>query len=159
MLKLERLRPDHAAAVLTLEKENRSFFASTVPDRGDDYFTDFGARHATLLAEQDEGVCHFHGLVDAEGTVVGRFNLVDVADAEAELGFRIAESATGRGIATSTVDDVCALAAPRYGLSRLRAATTLDNMGSRAVLARTGFTVVGETELDGRPAVSFRRLL
>ena len=71
----------------------------------------------------------------------------------------LAESAAGPGIGTSTVDDVGALAASRCGLSRLRAATTLENMGSRAVLARTGFTAVGETELDGRPAVRFLRRL
>jgi ribosomal-protein-alanine N-acetyltransferase len=37
----------------------------------------------------------------------------------------------------------------------LRAATTLDNNGSRAVLARTGFVPTGETLLGGRPGTSY----
>jgi hypothetical protein len=37
----------------------------------------------------------------------------------------------------------------------LRAATTLDNNGSRAVLARTGFVPTGETVLSGRPGISY----
>jgi ribosomal-protein-alanine N-acetyltransferase len=47
------------------------------------------------------------------------------------------------------------LARSVYGLKRLRAATTVDNHGSRTVLLRTGFAIVGETTLDGRPAHLF----
>jgi ribosomal-protein-alanine N-acetyltransferase len=54
---------------------------------------------------------------------------------------------------------VCARAAERYGLTVLRARATLDNAASRAVLARTGFAVVGETLLNGRPGLTYRRAL
>lgn len=98
-------------------------------------------------------------LVDGEGAVVGRVNLVDVADGEAELGYRIAESATGRGLATDAVRQVCGLAATEYGLRALRAATDVDNAWSRAVLVRAGFVVVGEVDVDGegRTEVRYRR--
>lgn len=65
----------------------------------------------------------------------------------------------GRGLATAGVREVCALAAAEYGLTGLRASTTLDNAASRAVLARTGFTPCGEIELDGRPGLRFERSL
>ncbi len=45
MAALERLRPDHAPALLAFERENRAYFAASVPDRGDAYFTDFDARY------------------------------------------------------------------------------------------------------------------
>ncbi|PGH48993.1 GNAT family N-acetyltransferase [Streptomyces sp. Ru87] len=154
---LQRLRADHAPALLAFERENRAWFAASIPDRGDAYFTGFAARHAELLAEQDEGLHHFHVLVGADGAIVGRVNLVDVADGSAELGYRVAEKATGRGLATAAVGRLCRLAADTYGLTTLRAKTTLDNAGSRAVLARTGFTPVGETVLDGRPGLRFVR--
>lgn len=153
MFDLQRLAPGHAAAVLRFERENRAWFARSVPDRGDDYFADFDARHAALLAEQATGRCHFHVLVDDDGAVLGRFNLVDVADGDAELGYRVAERAAGRGVATDGVRRVCALAAETYGLVRLTAVTTLDNAGSLGVLRRTGFTPVGEITLDGRPGL------
>ena len=156
---LERLRPDHAGALLAFETENRAYFAASVPDRGDEYFGDFDARHRSLLAEQAAGLHHLHVLVEPDGSIIGRVNLVDVADGSAELGYRIAERAAGRGLATSTVEQVCTIAANDYGLTLLRASTNRDNVGSQTVLRRTGFVPVGETTLDGRPAVQFVRRL
>ncbi|MFD5426610.1 GNAT family N-acetyltransferase [Streptomyces sp. NPDC127084] len=157
MPELQLLRPDHAPALLDFERENRAYFAASVPDRGDDYFLDFEERHRALLAEQQAGACYFHVLVDPEGDILGRLNLVDVADGAAGLGYRIAKRAAGRGLATRAVQELCQRAAGEYGLSVLRAETTLDNPASQAVLTRTGFTVVGETELDGRPGLSYLR--
>lgn len=147
---LQLLRPDHAPALLSFEEANRAYFAAVVPDRGDAYFRDFEARHAALLAEQASGDCFFHVLVGDGGEILGRVNLVDVADGGAELGYRIAEKATGRGLATRAVRQVCDLAVTAYGLTGLRAETTFDNPGSHAVLLRTGFVPGGEIRLDGR---------
>ncbi|MFJ4340338.1 GNAT family N-acetyltransferase [Streptomyces sp. NPDC088915] len=155
MAALERLRPDHAPALLAFERENRAYFAASVPDRGDAYFTDFDARHRALLDEQETGTAHFHVLVGEGGEVLGRFNLVDVADGGAELGYRVAERATGRGTATAGVRELCRLAREEYGLSRLTAATTLDNAASRTVLGRIGFGAVGSVALNGRPGASY----
>lgn len=156
---LQPLRPEHAPALLAFERENRAYFAASVPDRGDDYFAHFDARHRGLLAEQTAGTCFFHLVVGDGGEVLGRVNLIDVADGSAELGYRIAERAAGRGLATAAVREVCALAATEYGLTSLRAVTTLDNPGSRAVLARAGFTPTGDVDLDGRPGLRFVRHL
>jgi len=82
---LQRLAEQHAPALLRFEQDNRAFFARSVPDRGDAYFAEFDIRHAHLLAEQAAGQHHFHVLVDDDGAVLGRFNLVDVADGSAEL--------------------------------------------------------------------------
>ncbi|MEE1795583.1 GNAT family N-acetyltransferase [Streptomyces sp. BE308] len=151
MIVISRLRLDHAPALLAFEQENRAYFAASVPDRGDDYFAHFDVRHHGLLAEQRAGLHHFHLVEDGEGTVLGRVNLIDVAEGSAELGYRIAERAAGHGLATSAVRRVCALAAADYGLTRLRAATTVDNAASHAVLTRTGFEPTGEAVFDGRP--------
>ncbi|MFJ7906364.1 GNAT family N-acetyltransferase [Kitasatospora sp. NPDC096204] len=159
MLTLELLRPDHADAVLAFERANRAYFARTVPDRGDAYFARFADRHAALLAEQAEGVCRFHVVRDAAGDLVGRVNLLDLVDGSAELGYRVAESAAGRGIATAAVAEACRLAATAYGLRSLTAVTTLDNPASQAVLAHNGFMPRYEFLLDGRPALAYRRSL
>ncbi|MEQ7008702.1 GNAT family N-acetyltransferase [Actinopolymorpha sp. B17G11] len=155
---LQLLRHDHARALLVFERENRDYFAASIPDRGDDYFAQFDARHRERLSEQAAGLLYFHVLVD-NGEVLGRVNLVDVAEGSAELGYRIAEKAAGRGLATRAVHQVCAMAASEYGLTTLRARTTLDNAASRAVLARTGFVSVGETILSGRPGLRYTRNL
>jgi ribosomal-protein-alanine N-acetyltransferase len=156
---IQLLHADHAPAVLTFERENRAYFAATIPDRGDAYFADFPARHSALLAEQDAGICYFHVLLGPGGDVLGRINLIDVAGRTADLGYRIAERATGQGLASWAVRQICALAATRYALTGLRAAATLENAASRAVLTRTGFTITGETRLSGRPALTYARSL
>ncbi|WEO95051.1 GNAT family N-acetyltransferase [Streptomyces sp. FXJ1.172] len=159
MPELHLLSADHAPALLAFERENRAYFAATVPDRGEDYFARFDELLHALLAEQDRGEGFFHLVTGTDGEVLGRVNLYEVADGGAYLGYRIAERAAGRGLATRSVREVCVRAAERYGLTVLTADTTLDNAASRAVLARTGFTVVGETRLSGRPGLSYRRSL
>jgi ribosomal-protein-alanine N-acetyltransferase len=159
MAELQRLRPDHADAVLAFERENRAYFAATMPDRGDDYYEHFTQRHDSLLAEQDAGVCAFHVLVGDDGEVVGRFNLVDIEDGGAELGYRVAQKSAGRGVATAAVREVCRLASAEYGLRSLRAVTRRTNVASQKVLTRTGFVAVGETVLSGLPGIQYLRRL
>ncbi|GIE31045.1 hypothetical protein Ait01nite_040900 [Actinoplanes italicus] len=139
---LVRLHEDHAPALLEFEVANRAWFARSIPDRGDAYFAEFDARHAALLAEQATGLCHFHVLVDEAGAIVGRFNLVDVAEGGAELGFRMAERSTGRGLAKLGVRRICDAARDEYGLQWLNARARPWNTGSLGVLRSTGFRVV-----------------
>nr|WP_203590228.1 GNAT family N-acetyltransferase [Streptomyces sp. SID13031] len=153
------MRFEHAPALLAFELENRAYFAAHVSDRGEAYFAEFATRHADLLADQDAGELHFHLLVEEDGRVVGRVNLVDVADGSAELGYRIAEHATGRGLATAGVLEVCRLAAREYELKELRAGTNLTNAASQAVLARAGFIPVGEATYGGGPGLTYVRSL
>src|ERR1700735_1120390 len=77
---LELVRPDHAAALLAFEQENRAYFAASIPDRGDDYFALFDKQHATLLAWQAAGTDYFHVLVGDGGEVLGRINLTAISD-------------------------------------------------------------------------------
>lgn len=152
---IERLAPSHAPALLSFELTNRTYFAASIPDRGDDYFTHFAEGLEALLAEQTAGVCHFHVAV-TDGEILGRVNLVDVADGSAELGFRIAEKAAGRGLATAAVREVLTLAAETYDLTTLRASAATRNIGSRTVLTRTGFVPTGEdVVLNGVPGLRY----
>ena len=152
---LQLVRLDHAPALLAFERENRAYFAASIPDRGDSFFAEFDTRHAQLLEWQAAGTDYFHLLVAERGEVVGRVNLVKVADGSAELGYRIAQKATGQGLATAAVRKVRELAATEYGLTRLHARVTLDNSASRKVLEHNGFGACGSLTLNGKPAMSY----
>ncbi len=159
---LQRLRADHASAVLAFEVANRAYFAASISDRGDEFFEQFAERHRALLAEQEAGVGAYHVLIAEDGAVLGRFNLIFVGDACAQLGYRVAEQAAGQGLATGTVRALCRLASERYGLHSVRAATSLGNVASRQVLTKAGFLPVGPAdpaELGGRPGTWFERTL
>ncbi|NEB09998.1 GNAT family N-acetyltransferase [Streptomyces coelicoflavus] len=148
MPELERLHVRHAPAVLAFELANRTYFAASIPDRGDDYFDAFADRHEALLAEQEAGICVFYVLVAEDGSVLGRFNLYDLEDGSARLGYRVAEQVAGRGVATATVRELCGIAAARHGLRTLRAAAAHANAASRKVLVNAGFVPVGPAAPD-----------
>ncbi|WP_020117880.1 GNAT family N-acetyltransferase [Streptomyces canus] len=159
MPELKLLRAGHAPAVLAFELANRAYFAASVADRGDDYFDRFADRFSALLAEQEAGICVFHVLVAEDGSVLGRFNLYDLEDGCAVLGYRVAQQVAGRGTATATVLELCESAA-RYGLRTLRAATAHENVASRKVLLKAGFLPVGPAdpaELGGKPGTWYQR--
>ena len=89
--------------------------------------------------------------------MLGRFNLVDLEDGTAELGYRVAQRVAGRGAATATVQELCRIAAAQYGLRTLRAATTYDNVASQKVLTKAGFVPAGPAEPGGRPGTWYQR--
>ncbi len=155
MLELQRLRPDHAEAVLDFELANRAYFAELISDRGDDFFERFAERYRAFLAEQDAGRGFFHVLVADDGTIVGRFNLYDVDGASANVGYRVAQRFSGRGMATTGLQMLCRSAGAEYGLRTLRATTSDVNVASQRVLAKAGFVAVGATEIEGRHGVRY----
>jgi ribosomal-protein-alanine N-acetyltransferase len=160
MPELQRLHAGHGPAVLAFELANRTYFAASVSDRGDDYFDQFTDRYNALLAEQEAGICAFHVLVAEDGSVLGRFNLVDIKDRAAQLGYRVAQQVAGRGVATATVQELCRLAAGWHGLRTLRAATAHQNVASQRVLIKAGFVPVGPAEpadLGDKPGTWYQR--
>ncbi|MFD9823586.1 GNAT family N-acetyltransferase, partial [Streptomyces violascens] len=66
-------------------------------------------------------------------------------------------AAAGLGRSSPAAPAAWAVALAEYGLTTLTAVTTLDNIGSRTVLARTGFTPTTPLQLDGRPGLRFVR--
>ncbi|MET9504362.1 GNAT family N-acetyltransferase [Streptomyces sp. NPDC006622] len=160
MSELQLLHACHAPAVLAFELANRTYFAASIPDRGDDFFDRFTEGYNAALAEQEAGVCAFYVLVAEDGSVHGRFNLYDLEDGTARLGYRVAERVAGRGVATATVRELCRTATVMHGLRTLRAATSHANAASQKVLTKAGFVPVGPADpadLGGKSGTWYQR--
>jgi [ribosomal protein S5]-alanine N-acetyltransferase len=153
MYELHRLSRDHLEAVLAFELENRTYFARYVTDRGDEFYETFSEHHDALLAEQDAGVCAFYVLVDRDGSIVGRFNLYDLNDGAANVGYRVAEEVTGRGVATEALRDLCRKAATDHGLRTVSGETSRANVASQRVLEKAGFATTGSCVIAGKPGL------
>jgi ribosomal-protein-alanine N-acetyltransferase len=143
---LQPLRPEHGAAVLEFERADRDYFARSISDRGDEFFEHFERHLEDALAEQAAGTSAYYLLVDENGVVLGRFNLFDLHDGTARLGYRVAESASGHGVATAAVEEMCVLAARVHDLHSLRAAVSSANVASQRVLLSNGFVTVGPAD-------------
>jgi ribosomal-protein-alanine N-acetyltransferase len=160
MPELQRLQAGHGPAILAFELANRAYFAASISDRGDEFFDQFTDRYSALLAEQEAGTCACYVLVAEDGSVLGRFNLYDLEDGTADLGYRVAQHAAGRGVATAAVRELCRLAAARHGLRTLRAATARKNAASQRVLAKAGFVPAGPADpasIGGKPGTWYER--
>jgi ribosomal-protein-alanine N-acetyltransferase len=157
---LQQLEAGHAPAVLAFEVANRAYFTATISDRGDEFFAEFAQRHSDSLAEQETGSFAYYVLVAEDGSVLGRFNLYDIKDGTANVGYRVAQHVAGRGVATATVLELGRLAAERHGLRTLRAATSQENAASQKVLIKAGFVPVGPADpadLGGKPGTWYQR--
>jgi [ribosomal protein S5]-alanine N-acetyltransferase len=156
VFELQLVGLEHEAAILAFEKSNRDYFARSINDRGDSFFERFPDEHRELLTEQAVGTGAFYVLVDERDDVVGRFNLYDISDGTASVGYRLAERIAGRGVATGAVQALCRIARDKLGLVTLTAATSIENVASQRVLLKSGFIYVAPTEVGGRPGSSFK---
>ena len=91
------------------------------------------------------GPAHGTFLIDIDGIVVGEcgwFGPPD-ADGDALIGYGLAASARGSGIATEAVALLCDWVAQQPGVRRITADTLVGNEPSRRLLLRLGFTQDG----------------
>jgi ribosomal-protein-alanine N-acetyltransferase len=131
------------------------YFAESISDRGDDFFEKFAERHRELLAEQEAGVCAYYVLVDDDGTIVGRFNLYDLMDGTAKVGYRVGRQFSGSGVATFGLRELCGIAREKHALRTLNATTSDDNVASQRVLMKAGFVVIGMAVVAGRRGMRY----
>ena len=157
---LQLLTADDAFNVLHFELDNRAYFAESISDRGDAFYDGFADHLQGMLAEQAAGTSAFYVCTDELGEVIGRFNLYDISGGAARLGYRVARRVAGRGVATSGAGDLCRLAVEVYGLDTLTAATSYENVASRRVLTKVGFTPIGAADpaaIGGKQGTLYRR--
>ena len=136
-------------ALLAFELENRAFFESHINARPAGYYSADGVGAAIELAQREaqDGQAYQYLVWDA-GVLVGRANLNKVRRAHfhsAELGYRIAQSAGGRGLASEAVRQVMGKAFGEHGLVRVEATARPENEGSTRVLQKNGFTLFGRS--------------
>ena len=100
-----------------------------------------------IIEEQLRGECHMHIIRSGSGDMVGRVNLHSIEGEKvrkAELGYRIGEKDQGKGYASEAVKLVVKQGFEKYGLTKIEAGTSAENMGSQKVLEKNGFKLVGK---------------
>ncbi len=91
-----------------------------------------------------------------EQQIIGRINLhsLNLSSRSAHLGYRIAQTETGRGIATEATRALLSLCDDRYKLKTLIAITATENLASQRVLINNQFnkarTHTNYTRLNGK---------
>jgi ribosomal-protein-alanine N-acetyltransferase len=140
-------RQEDAGPLAALYRDNRAHLAPFEPAREEEFFTESGqaARLSALLAEQEQGRAYPY-VIEVDGRPAGRItvsNVVRGAFCSGSLGYWVASSHTGRGVAGFAVGHVVGDCFTTHGLHRLEATTLIDNLASQMVLRRNGFTLIG----------------
>jgi len=140
-----------APALLEFELANRGWFESHVDARATDFYNLAGvtAHIESYLASFAAGTMHPCLLVEEDGDIIGRCNLKDIdhASQRAEVGYRIASYACGRGLAGAALSHLMELAYGQWQLTGLDAHVTIANAASARVLERAGFALAGPSPI------------
>lgn len=155
---IRTLAASDAAALLAFELENRAWFEANVNARSPDFYHPAGvtAHIDDCLQRLADGTMHPNLLLDSDGAIVGRCNLKDIdrAAGRTEVGYRIARTACGRGLAGVALRHLMELAYGQWQLTGLDGYVTVANAASARVLQRAGFTFAGpathQAHVDGR---------
>ena len=145
-LLLERLTIDEARAVVALDRHGRAW-AADYPTEGDLVVAGIACEAGEHYDETGEFGVYQVRLADT-GVAVGGIGFIHPPEAgEVEVGYGLAESARGRGLATEALRAMTALAA-QHGVALMVAVTSMDNVASQRVLERAGFTRLPGTIQD-----------
>lgn len=130
------------------ERDNREWFEKFVPPRPEGFFdeTEMAGILQNAVKSAANGETYLHLILSSSGEILGRINLTRSEQGDqntAELGYRIAEHAIGKGIASEAVLRVCKLAYENYGLTKIEAISLVNNAASISVLRKTGFEQTG----------------
>lgn len=139
MIKLLSL--EDTKALFDFENRNKAWFESWVSARPTAYFDSekFPAVLATLV--QDMSPSDYLLYVQyVQGKIVGRFNFTHIEADYAEIGYRVCQEHRGQGLASQGVSFLKDVAVNELKVTYLVARTSADNLASRNLLLRHGFS-------------------
>ena len=141
------ISPADATELATLLTANRDFLAPWEPARSEGFFTAEGQLTGIedALDRHTQGTALPHVILDS-GRIAGRITLNGIVRGpflSCSVGYWVAQSANGRGLATAALREMVGIAFTRLALHRVQAETLLDNTGSQRVLERNGFQRIG----------------
>lgn len=142
---IRTLQADDVERLLAFESDNRTWFEQHVEARAADFYSPAGvaAHIADYLDSYQAGTMHPCVLTSDDGAVIlGRANLrrIDRATGSGEVGYRIGHAQARQGLGSLALMHLMELARTQYGLRRLDAWISLQNLGSRRVVEKCGFT-------------------
>lgn len=99
-------------------------------------------------------------MIVEEGEIVGLCSVVRIVDGgEVHIGYGVAPTRQGAGVATRAIADLLALARIDARISAVSAETSVANIASQRALERNGFQRVGErVDADDGPVVCWRAI-
>jgi ribosomal-protein-alanine N-acetyltransferase len=144
VLQIRPIEIADATPIAALYAANREFLMPWEPRRDEAFFTPAGQRARIEGMHADPG--SYNCVIEEDGAPLGMISLTAIVRGPAQsgnLGYWVAKSANGRGVATRVTALMLDRAFGELGLHRVQAGTLLHNLGSQTVLKRNGFEEIG----------------
>ncbi len=144
-MEFELLEEKHFESLFAFEQKNREWFEQFVPPRPSSYesYSSFRDLTNSLLDEHEDGTGYFY-VVLQDGEVIARANIVNITDNEGEIGYRVCESWSGKGVASFATSQMIEIATDELELHLLTAKAATNNLASMRVLEKAGFVRVSQ---------------
>ncbi|MCJ8301013.1 MAG: GNAT family N-acetyltransferase [Pseudomonadales bacterium] len=140
MYQLQVLQTEHWQTLLKFELDNQQWFEKWIEPRSKGFYQrqNFLQNIKNLVRQRPDADYAMYLLLDAKN-ILGRFNIINIEQKKAEIGYRLAERATGKGIATTGLQALMVEAKNKLKLQQLTARVAIDNIASQKVLLNNGF--------------------
>lgn len=130
-------------ALLLFERQNKAWLEQHIPPRDDGFYSQQGVEEhiRELVLFHKAKLCYPMLIRNNEGEICGRINL-NVSEADmsyAEVGYRIGEAYTGKGVASYALSLLLDYAKKTAGLKTLKAHALTSNLASQKVLENNQF--------------------
>lgn len=142
-MKFEILSREHTKLLFEFENNNKAWFERFIEPRADNFYSQHGIGKHIETASQSmaKGNSYSSILID-NNAIIARANLKDITQHSAFIGYRVAENATSKGIASYCLSQLIQLAQNNYGISQLNAMVLENNPASMRVLKKHHFKIV-----------------
>ncbi len=142
---LRLLAPEHAGQFFELVYQNRRHIGEWMFWVGDDYSLADAEAHIKIALEKSAANNGFEAGIWFDNQLAGcvRYNYIDWAHKNTELGYWLAAASQGRGLATLACRAMTDYAFTKLGLNRVEIRCMSENWRSRRIPERLGFTQEG----------------
>lgn len=141
-MNFESIGEKHVLSLLDFELKNKAYFEKSIAPRDKAFYSLAGVGNhiseLVYLQKQNKAFCYVVINDTQDKNIVARANLKNIAGKTGEIGYRVAEGVSGKGIASRCVRRLVEQA-KNIGLSTLTAEVMDNNPASEKVLVKNGF--------------------
>jgi ribosomal-protein-serine acetyltransferase len=144
-LVLKQLEINQAEKLFELTEQNRAYLSQWLPwPEHTQSTSDSREFIETMIAKRTSGEEYGYG-IELEGKLVGHISLMHLKDDhDAEIGYWLAASASGKGVTTKAAAYLSRFGFETLGLERIVIRANPDNIGSNKVAEKIGYSCVGQ---------------
>ena len=124
------------------ELENRPWFEKHIAARDENFYSKFKIeKHIVTCYSNYQAQKMYPAIIELDSKIIARVNLrnINLNAKSADLGYRVAEGSSGKGVASFAVGQILDKAKNQLSLELISSYVSIANIASQKVLEKFGF--------------------